>query len=107
MTGIQFALTLLKKISFKQGRDDKMKKVLLTVCVAILAMALPAAADTITVGSSLTYNYSATTPGGTITASVTYTLTTAGHLTVNVTNTTGLSGGGTGSTVRPALTAVG
>jgi len=80
-----------------------MKKLIIGV-IAILALSvMPAAADTINAGQSLTYNYSQITSGGTLSATVVYTLTSSGHMTVTVTNTTS----GAGGSVRPALTAVG
>lgn len=81
-------------------------KRLLAAPLLFLALATPAIADTVSVGTNATYDYSATTSGGTVTATVVFSMTAAGQLTVTLTNTTGLSGGGTGSSTRPALTAI-
>jgi hypothetical protein len=79
------------------------KRIATIITLVVLMAVIPAAADTITVGQSLTYNYTQVTTGGSITATVVYTLTSAGHMSVSITNTTV----GTGGNIRPALSAIG
>ena len=80
-----------------------MRKLITIIALVVLVVAIPAAADTITVGQSLTYNYTQITSGGAISARVIYTLTSAGHMSVTITNTTT----GNGGNIRPALSAIG
>lgn len=79
-----------------------MKKFISILALALLAIT-SAAADTISVGQTVTYNYSLNSTSGTLTATATFTLNSTNSMTVSITNTSPSNSWNS----RPALTAIG
>jgi hypothetical protein len=94
-----------------------MKKILITLLAVAILGVIPAAADTLNVGQTLTYGYSLTlfgnppigqttvncTTGCTMTAVVSYSYSAAGTLNISVSNVSPASG----YNLRPSITSIG